>query len=230
MPNNPVMYLPLKRMLDDFQKMESIGRTLRESRMPYSEARTYFTKQGINGTLSSKEYYNLATRLVKDIKKDDTAGALVAVFEEAGWKYCLRKQLTLDSEGRKINRIVQVVFWCTQSESVIQRYTSNSLLIVDATFRTNNKGMPLIISVGKSSTDRTFPVAFSWVPEEDAESYDFFFQCLRDELYHDVLEPAVVLTDLSAGMTKAYDILKCLPNSQLQYCSWHAVQAIKANF
>jgi len=90
--------------------------------------------------------------------------------------------------------------------------------------------MPLIISVGKSSTDRTFPVAFSWVPEEDAESYDFFFQCLRDELYHDVLEPAVVLTDLSAGMTKAYDILKCLPNSQLQYCSWHAVQAMKANF
>ncbi|KAK5948003.1 hypothetical protein OHC33_010987 [Knufia fluminis] len=48
MPNNPVMYLPLKRMLEDYQKMESIGRTLRESRMAYSGARTYFLKQGIS--------------------------------------------------------------------------------------------------------------------------------------------------------------------------------------
>jgi len=59
--------------------------------MSYSKARTYFLKHGINGTISSREYYNLATRLVKDIKKDDTAGALIAVFEDASWKYCLRK-------------------------------------------------------------------------------------------------------------------------------------------
>ena len=155
--------------------MESIGRALRDSRMPYSEARLYFLKHGINGTMTPKEYYNLATRLVKDIKKDDTAGALVAIFEEASWRYYLRKQTTTDSEGRKVNKVIQVFFWCPQSMEVIQRYTSDALLIVDATFRTNSKGMPLIISVGKSSTNRTFPIAFSWVPKEDAESYSFFF-------------------------------------------------------
>jgi len=198
--------------------------------MPYSEARLYFLKHGINGTMTPKEYYNLATRLVKDIKKDDTAGALVAIFEEASWRYYLRKQTTTDSEGRKVNKVIQVFFWCPQSMEVIQRYTSDALLIVDATFRTNSKGMPLIIGVGKSSTNRTFPVAFSWVPEEDAESYSFFFQYLREEVYQDIPEPAVVLTDLSAGMTSAFDSLKCLPNSQLQYCSWHAVQAMRGHF
>ena len=91
---NPILYLPLKRMLDDYQKLESIGSSLRESRMPYSEARTYFLKHGIGETMSPKEYYNLVTRLVKDIKKDDTAGAHIAVFEDASWKYCLRKQIS----------------------------------------------------------------------------------------------------------------------------------------
>ena len=228
-PNNPMLYLPLKRMLDDYRKMEFLGRGLVESRMPYSEARTYFLKNGINGKISSQEYYNLGKRLMKDIKKDDTAGALIAVFEDAGWRYCLRKQTSTDSEGRKVNKIVNIFFYNPESLEVIQRYTSNSLLIVDATFRTNDKGMPLIIGVGKSSTDRTFPVAFCWVPEEDAESYDFFFDRLREELYQGIPDPAVVLTDLSTGMTKAYDVLKCLPNSQLQYCNWHAVQAMRSH-
>lgn len=67
------------------------------------------------------------------------------------------------------------------------------------------------------------------MPEEDAASYEFF-KCLREELYQNVPEPAVVLIDLSAGMTSAYDKLKCLPNSQLQYCTWHAAQAMKAYF
>ena len=129
--------------------------------MPYSEARVYFLKHGINGTMTSREYYNLATRLAKDLKKDDCAGALVAVFEEVGWRYSLRKQLSTDSNGYTISKVVQIFFWCPSSIEVIHRYTSNALLIVDATFRTNNKGMPLLIGVGKSSTDQTFPVAFS---------------------------------------------------------------------
>ncbi|KAK5936602.1 hypothetical protein PMZ80_011130, partial [Knufia obscura] len=129
---------------------------------------------------------------------------------DAGWWYCLHKQISTDSNGYTVTKMVQIFLWCTQSLKVIQRYTSNALLIVDATSRTNNKRMLLIIGVAKSSTSRTFPVAFSWEPKEDAESHSSFFQCLREELYQGFPEPVVVLTDLSTGITSAYDRLKCM--------------------
>jgi hypothetical protein len=226
-PTSPMAYLSLKRRLEEYQSLESTGRALRYSKVPYSKAREFFLNQGINTVMSPKAYYNLGTKVVKDIKKDDTPGALVAVFDKLGYKYSFRKQETEDSLGRKINKIIQVVFWHPQMEDHSRRFTSNSLLMVDATFRTNKKGLPLIIGVGKSNTEKTFPVAFSWVPEEDAESYAFFFKCLREDIYRELPEPAVVLTDMSAGMQKAYNTLKCLPNSQLQFCNWHSVMAMR---
>ena len=129
--------------------------------------------------------------------------------------YCLDKEISRDSTGKEVQKIVSIFFWNPQSVEFSRRFTSNSLLIIDATFRTNRKGLPLIIAVSKSNTERTFPVAFCWVPEESAEAYTFFYRCLREEIYKSVPDLAIVLIDLSAGITKAYNKLKCLPNSQL---------------
>ena len=131
--------------------------------------------------------------------------------------YCLDKEISRDSTGREIQKIVSIFFWNLQSVEFSRRFTSNSLLIVDATFRINRKGLPLIIAVSKSNTKRTFPVAFCWVLEESIEAYAFFCKCLREEIYKGVPNPAVILIDLSTGITKAYNKLKCLPNSRLQY-------------
>lgn len=90
-PTSPMAYLQLKRRLEEYQQLEALGRNLRYSKMPYSKAREYFLKQGIGTVISPKAYYNLGTKLVKDIKDEDTPGALLAAFEQAGWKYRLRK-------------------------------------------------------------------------------------------------------------------------------------------
>lgn len=84
--------------------------------------------------------------------------------------------------------------------------------------------------MGKSNTEQTFPVVFSWCLEEDAASYDRFYKWCRREIYDGVPEPAVVLTDLSKGMTSAYDTLTCLPDSQLQYCTSHSIDAMDTHY
>ena len=233
-PFNPMEFRKHKTSTTDYQLLETVGRKYRSAKVPYSQARKLFLEEGTRMVMTQKEYYNLASRKVKDLTKDDTAGALCAVLDRDGWKYCLRLEKcdnceTITGEDDICDRghkIIQVFFWYDHTRDIIRRFTSNALLVVDATFRTNKKGLPLIIAVGKSNTNKTLPVAFSWAPEEDGESYKFFYQCLREELYQGVPEPAVVLTDLSAGMTRAYDKLECLPNSELQYCYYHALDAM----
>ena len=226
-PTSPVVYLTLKRRLEEYQQLESEECKLRFAKVPYSRARHLFLSQGISSIISSRQYYNLGKRLSKDLQQHDTPGALIAVFDKLGWQYSWRTQTQSDDNGIEINKILQVAFWNPQILHYARRFTSNALLIVDATFRTNRKGLPLMVAAGISNTGRTFPALYSWAPEEDADSYTFFFKVLRDEVYHGCPEPAVVLTDLSGGMTAAYDTQKCLPHSKLQYCSWHAVMAMK---
>ena len=59
-------------------------------------------KKGFGTVISSRAYYNLGTRLVKDITLADTLGALLAVFEQMGWRYCLDKEISKDSKGNEI--------------------------------------------------------------------------------------------------------------------------------
>jgi hypothetical protein len=155
-PFSPIEFSRFKKVITDYQHLEAVGRKYRSARVPYSEARRLFAQEGTRMLMSQKEYYNLACRRIKDIITDNTAGALCAVFDRDNWQYSLRTEET--AEGGY--RIVQVFFWYTASREFIRRFTSNSLLIVDGTFRTNNQGMPLLIAVGKSNTQKSFPVAF----------------------------------------------------------------------
>ena len=84
-------------------------------------------------------------------------------------------------------------------------------------------------AVGITNEGKTFPVAFVWIPGETTEVWGWFLECLRHEIFGDgVLDPAVVLTDMALGVIVAVDKLAALLNSQLQYCIWHAQQAIIA--
>jgi hypothetical protein len=125
-----------------------------------------------------KEYYNLLTKVINHTRVEETAYAFCTVFDKEGWKYCLRVR-----DGDNERKIIQVFFWSDQQRLAARRFTSSTILVVDATFRINNRGIPLMIGVGKSNIEKTFPAAFSWCLEEDAESYAFFFDCLRKEIY-----------------------------------------------
>jgi hypothetical protein len=88
----------------------------------------------------------------------------------------------------------------------------------------------LLIGVGVTNSGKTFSCASSYCPGETAESFDFFFQILRKEMWIDRYEPAVIMGDQSAGLISAVDTLGSVPHSQLQFCNWHAVQAMRAKF
>ena len=78
--------------------------------------------------------------------------------------------------------------------------------------------MPLLVGVDITNSGQTFPLTLSYCPGETAESYDFFFWCLREEVWVDgALEPAVLIGDQAAGLIKAVDVLHSVPKSKLQF-------------
>src|SRR5437016_3954054 len=111
-----------------------------------------------------------------------------------------------------------------------QRFIASKLLVVDGTFNTNKLRLPLLVRVDITNSGKTFPCASSYCPGETTESYDFFFQTLREEMWIDCYKPTMILGDQSAGLISAVDSLNSVPHSQLQFCNWHAVQAMKAKF
>ena len=91
--------------------------------------------------------------------------------------------------------------------------------------------MPLLVGVGITNSGKTFPQAYSYCLGETAESYEFFFEVLREEVFvDDILDSAVILGDQAAGLIKAVDVLDAVPNSVLQFCNWHAVEAMRTKF
>ena len=72
---------------------------------------------------------------------------------------------------------------------VARRFVSGFLLVIDGTFNTNTRRLPLLIVVGKLGSGRTFPIAFSWAPSEDIESYCFFWICLIEHCFQRLEEP-----------------------------------------
>jgi MULE transposase domain len=122
-------------------------------------------------------------------------------------------------------------FYPPSAIQLAQRWVASHAIVVDATFSTNSLRLPLIVAVGVTNEDKTFPIAFSYCPSEAAESFIFFFESLRAEFFNSyVPEPAVVLSDLTAGMISAFDTHKAMPHSKLQFCSWHVGDAMKLKF
>jgi hypothetical protein len=109
--------------------------------------------------MGRKEYYNLIRRQVKDVPQDQTAGALLGLLQEAGWKYTI--STVSDDDDNSPEKLRQIVFWSDDILPFAKRFTSDSLLYIDATFRTNKHGLPLIIATGATNTNRTIPIAYS---------------------------------------------------------------------
>lgn len=161
-------------------------------------------------------------------KEDDILARLTSLDV----KYRTRTRDEIDQAGNVIERtLVQIVFWLENAVEDIQRWASGTLLIVDGTLNTNDLRFPLLIAVGKSNTEKTFPVAFSFCPGEDAASFCCLFETLREEIYTgDIADPGVVMIDQSSGAISTVDKHNALPNTELHYCTWHAQQAMLAKF
>jgi hypothetical protein len=67
--------------------------------------------------------------------------------------------------------------------SKAQRFCSEFVIQMDATFSTNQLDMPLANIVGVDNHERTFTVALSFIRAEHAEDFTFILQCLEELVF-----------------------------------------------
>ena len=78
--------------------------------------------------------------------------------------------------------------------------------MVDGPFNTNSLRLPLLIAVGITNSGKTVPVAFSYCPSGSKESYNFFFQSLKEEASAgDIQSVKVVVGDPAGGLIASLD-------------------------
>jgi MULE transposase domain len=232
-PLNPFSFKIHLSAVDEFQQLQTVARKYRLSNQPYSEACKLLKQESLGLILKPKQYYNLMRNLPGDSSNADTITGLLQALQDYNFRFRTLTKDELDESGEAVCRrnLQQIVFWYSEGLTFIQRFCPEHLLVVDGTFNTNSKRLPLLVSVGVTNEGRIFPIAYSYCPGETAESFLFFFETLRAEIFCDgIPEPAVVLTDQAAGFISAVNTYNCLPNSQLQFYNWHAVEAMVKRF
>jgi hypothetical protein len=76
-------------------------------------------------------------------------------------------------------KFIQIFFHPKQVQ-LAQRFVANFVMVIYGTFNTNYLRLSLLVAVGATNSGKTFPLAFSYCPSESKESYDFFFQPLKE--------------------------------------------------
>ena len=112
-------------------------------------------------------------------------------------------------------KLIQIFLMKKQQVVLARRFVAGFVLVVDGTFNMNSLQLPLLIAVDITNSGKTFPVAFSYCPSESKESYDFFFQSLKEEAFSgDIQSVKVVVGDQAGGLIASLDPaspLQCFP-------------------
>jgi hypothetical protein len=68
--------------------------------------------------------------------------------------------------------------------------------VINITFNTNKKRLPLLITVGVINLDKTFLIIFSYYFSESGFAFEFFFKYLSEEYFiNKIIEPKIILRD-----------------------------------
>ncbi|KAK9444244.1 MULE transposase domain-containing protein [Metarhizium brunneum] len=204
-------YSIYKQSIDNYKALLTTAREYKTQGLAYSNAWKLLKEEATGLVIKRRDYYNLVRLCPQDVKDhDDTITALLRALEARAFKYRLRTEDTI--KGRRSQ---------ARSDLLLLRAGSAFYPAIYLKF----------VAVGKTNTNRTMPVAFSYAPSEFTESFIFFFDYIRIEFYYNgVCEPAVVIVDHSSGIISAYNTHNALPQSQLQTCTWHVQTAIIRRF
>jgi hypothetical protein len=193
--------------------------------------------EGLGFTIDSATYYNTVRHNRPSADDCQTIQGLLVALADAGFLWRSRVEYEEDPAGNVISqKLVQIFFMNKQQVVLAQRFVAGFVLVVDDTFNTNSLQLPLLIAVGITNSGKTFPVAFSYCPSESKESYDFFFQSLKEEAFAcDIQSLKVVVGDQAGGLIASLNPASPSPNRpfpgvQLQHCNWHAVESMKAKY
>lgn len=230
--SNPFAYKVHQKQTSEYQQLVNKSLNARFAAVPYSVQRRVLDRDDLGITIDARTYYNLVRNTRGNKEKDGTISGLLIALDNAGFHYRTRVEEFLDDSGTITGRkLLQLWFIHPEAVRFAQRFCAGKLLVVYGTFNTNELRLPLLTSVGITNTGKTFPVALSYCPGETAASYNFFFESLRSEIFTDgVADPGVIMGDQAAGLISSMDTYDSMPNSQLQFCIWHAAEAMKTRW
>lgn len=228
---NPFSFNKHVQTIPEYQQQVSEALKLRINHQPYSKVVQLLRGDSGGLLIDERAYYNLVRHQKLDKNNQDTVSGLLRALDEQGFRFRLRTEETFDGDRLVNRKLLQIFFYAPAAVQLTQRWAAGHAIAVDATFNTNSLQLPLLVAVGITNENKTFPIAFSYCASESAEAFIFFFESLRTELFNSyVPEPAVILSDLALGIISAFDTHLIMPHSQLQFCTWHVAKAIRERF
>ena len=183
----------------DLSKEE--GRDLLIAAIPFAEARRVMRTKGLR--LSSKEYYNLRDKGRKRTAQEELQYAL-RTLETKGFKVRVKEKYVVNDNIRQSQEVEFFFFTNPNQICLARKFASHFVVITDATFNTNENGLPLSVLVCVTNTLKTIPIGYCFIESESTEAFLFMNDCMRDLFFYDNCRgPAVLLGDFAAGLIAA---------------------------
>src|SRR5437764_3413810 len=118
-------------------------------------------------------YYNLVRGKPLDESSNSFEG-LVLALEEVGFRFTCRMDKELANDGSVQGRVLEQIFFATDTQLAwAKRFIAHHVLLIDGTFETNKLGLVLVVVVGVTSTNKSFPAAYSFAKSEACVDFDY---------------------------------------------------------
>ncbi len=175
--------------------------------------------------LSKKQYYNLIPSITRFKQKIITG--LLQCLDNSMFIVRIRYSYTLNDADASIQKNIEQIFLLNNYQRRLsKRFISDFMMETDAIFNINALKMLLFVTVNVTNTAMIFSACFSFAISESEETFNFFIQCMHEELFNDCLPSRVIIADQGKGLTASLSI--SMLEVQLQLCNWHACENIRA--
>ena len=170
-----------------------------------------------SNTTGIKSIYNAIFR-----NKEAKRGGLTSiqyVLEQLIQKKNLHEYLT-NTDTNEITDILWV-----HPKSLELSINFSSVLIINATYKTNEYRIPLLEVVGITSTMQTYSLMFAYLSNESAERFIWALSILKKWMVKNGASlPSVFVSDRDLALLNAIEA--CFPMSRHILCIWHINQCV----
>ena len=137
---------------------------------------------------------------------------------------CERNYIEWHRSSGETNELLDI-FWTHPFNLALLR-TFPTVLIMDATYKTNKYKLPLFEIVGETSTGKTFMVAFAYLNSEKNDNYHWVLDRLKTVM-GDIEPTKVIVTDKEQALMNAVASVFPEPATKHLLCTYHICKNVE---
>lgn len=122
------------------------------------------------------------------------------------------------------HRVRHLFFVHPESFSIVK--ANHDCIQIDATYKSNKFGMPLLHAVGVTSCNKTFDIAYSFMCGEEAIHCTWHMVAMKECLDELGVVPRCFITDFDRSLKAALRVV--YPNVMQRLCIWHISMKVLA--